>query len=124
MEKNIIDFLKNCGFEELKNRKIINTTRNLLNSDSVRPLVTFMKERKISKLTYHKNGILHWFLQTDSMFLNKFDSKYSFPKSARDLQRNGRPIGDIFLHANPEINPYFYMSDAKKRTSSDDFWEN
>lgn len=115
MEVNIYDFLQNIGEDELINREVLNTKRNLLNNKSVGPLIKLMKEKNISRLEFYERNSLKWFLQTDGQFMNAYGG-FSRVSNGKSLANHG----DIFLKANNVINP-FYSSTKRKITSQIDW---
>ncbi len=96
-EAEITQFLKQFDETDLQIRKVLNTVHNYLNSNSVEPLLKLMKEHEISKL---KHGY-KWYLLSSGMFINRFGG-YNNETDYRMV----RPIGDVFLHTNNEINPF------------------
>jgi len=96
-EVEISQFLKQFDETDLQIRKVLNTVHNYLNSNSVKPLLELMKEHGISKL---KHGY-KWYLLSNGMFVNRFGG-YNNETDYRKV----RPIGDVFLHTNNDINPF------------------
>jgi hypothetical protein len=94
---DIKDFLLNYDESQLKMLGILNTRRNLLNSKSVYPLIDLMIRSDIEKLTGP-----NWFLDIYGNFSNpkNYSLRYG---NIKDLMKKG----DIFLHQNKMINPYY-----------------
>jgi len=97
---DITQFLLSIQEWELKSRGILNTVRNLLNSNSVEPLVQLMKEKKITKLTGSKS----WFIDNNYNFCNQRSKGI---KSGSLLKDNVRRKGIVFDLQNSTLNPYF-----------------
>ena len=102
MERNIREFLRETGAEELKARMVLSANKGcayLLQGKNVFPLMEVMRERGVSKLVSHDGK---WFLTAEGKFAN--------PKSreAKDgLVKQLEKSGNVFWGQNPAINPYF-----------------
>ena len=102
MKRNIREFLRETGAEELKARMVLSANKGcayLLQGKNVFPLMEVMRERGVSKLVSHDGK---WFLTAEGKFAN--------PKSreAKDgLVKQLEKSGNVFWGQNPAINPYF-----------------
>ena len=102
MERNIREFLRETGAEELKSRSVLSPHRRynyLLRGVNVSPLIGLMRERGVSKLTSHDGK---WFLTADGAFANP-QSREAKDGLVTQLEKSG----NVFWGQNPVINPYF-----------------
>ena len=102
MERNVREFLRETGAEELKARMVLSANKGcayLLQGKNVFPLMEMMRERGVSKLVSHDGK---WFLTAEGKFAN--------PKSreAKDgLVKQLEKSGNVFWGQNKYINPYY-----------------
>lgn len=96
--KDVKEFLLDFSVEELKDRGILRRA-NLLQGESIEPLVGLMRDSGVQKLEYPPIG---WSLDTDYNFSNRF-SPESKQGKVQDL---GMP-GSVFAWTNVHINPHY-----------------
>jgi type I restriction-modification system DNA methylase subunit len=97
---DVTEFLLSVQEWELKSRGILNTVKNLLNSNSVEPLILLMKEKNITKLT----GPGSWFIDNNYNFVNNKSKEIKLGSLIKDdVSRKGV----VFDLQNSTLNPYF-----------------
>lgn len=99
---NPVEFLKQYPLRELKRLKVINTGKNLLNSNSVFPLVNLMKENKIKSLEVEK-----WFIDSEFNFRNPRAKNSTFRQGIHNLKEIADRYGVVFDDQNKRINPFY-----------------
>ena len=104
MEDDIREFLRRFSRDELENRNILvpdKTYGYLLRRQSVNPLIAFMRENGITRLSADDR---HWSLTSNGEFHNPGACRGD-PKQGRveDL----RNPGNVFTAQNKSINPFF-----------------
>ena len=111
MDQDIRTFLKGFSLDKLKTPGGLGILclfrdrfgdRYLLRKESVRPLITLMKEHNITRLTAMDRN---WFLTSDGKFTNPGSPSTKWGNIA-DLKNPG----DIFRTQNPHLNPYYSQS--------------
>lgn len=100
--KNVREFLLDFSPEELKDFGVLRGTLNLLNSQSVDPLITLMQEQNVERLEYPEHN---WYLDIKGNFRNPGSSELKEGKVA-DLSKPGF----VFSLTNTTINPFFQSS--------------
>ena len=104
MDQDCWTFLAGFSSDELENRGILRPfgDQYLLRKESVCPLLTLMKERRVARLVAREG---HWFLTSDGEFANRGSLSIKRGR-VTDL---GNP-GDVFTKQNRYINPHFDRS--------------
>lgn len=141
MERDVREFLKEIGREELVARGVLyeghvliartqdipptmggeeskgsqSRITDLLRAGSVKPLQDLMRERNVTRLVAEDQG---WFLTHDGEFKN--------PKSAELKEGNVRDLenpGSVFTRQNRHINPFFEKESSKVERDVREFLE-
>ncbi|KRF54840.1 hypothetical protein ASG97_05455 [Bacillus sp. Soil745] len=110
--EDITNFLLDFPKNELINKKIVDSPRDMLTSNSVYPLIELMKENNVDTLI-SQGG---WFLSNKGYFHNCYATK-KMGKINDLLESNYIKLSDVFKRQNKFINPYFKDSsvyNAKK----------
>ena len=97
-----LEFLKQFSLSELKRLKVINTGKNLLNGNSVFPLINLMRENKINRLE-----VGEWFIDSMFNFRNPRAKNITFRESVHNLKEIEDRYGVVFDDQNKRINPYY-----------------
>lgn len=111
--EGIINFLLDYKKSYLITNSIIDSTRDMLTSKNVFPLLTFMKEKKVDTL-FSRAG---WFLNKDGYFHNSYSTGKKMGNIHELLEEKQLKLNDIFKNQNKFINPFFKESsvyNAKK----------
>ena len=96
------EFLDQFPLKELKRLKVINTGRNLLNGNSVFPLVNLMRENKIKSLE-----VGQWFIDSSFNFRNPRAKDSTFRQGVHNLKEIDDRYGVAFDDQNNRINPFY-----------------
>ena len=106
MEQDCWTFLAGFSADELEHRGILRPfgDRYLLRKESVVPLLTLMKERRVARLVAREG---HWFLTSDGEFANR-----GSPTKKRGRVTDLGNWGDVFTTQNPHINPHYDRSQS------------
>ena len=97
--ENIREFLERIPLEELKQRGVLRGTTNLLQGQSLDPLIQLMKGKGIQRLEHPESD---WFLDVDGSFKNN-DSREWRKNRLDELSSRG----SVFDYTNRTINPYY-----------------
>ena len=102
MERNIREFLRETGAEELEARKVLSANRRwayLLQGKNVLPLMEMMREHGVTKLVSHDGK---WFLTSEGKFANPRSRE-----TKEGLVKQLKKPGNVFWDQNPVLNPYY-----------------
>ena len=122
MDQDIRTFLKGFSLDKLNPPGGLGILRlfrigseiGTYRKESVRPLITLMREHNITRLTAMDRN---WFLTSDGKFTNPGSPSAKWG-NVDDL----RNPGDIFRTQNPHLNPYYsqYYSQSAQESPSDE----
>lgn len=122
----INEFLKKFSERKLKQFGVINTRRNLLNGQSVEPLIRLMKKNNVESLT----GPNAWFIDINHNYYNPYSKEVRNGNlKTSDISR----LGVVFDAQNNHLNPFYvgfrkrnipeesvYMSESLENPSETD----